>query len=69
MGSFHQSSSNIRGSFHNAESIEQYGFQQYQLGKQKLEEMKKKMEEQNQEQMRVFEEKLKAEMEVKENAR
>lgn len=47
MGSFHQSSSNIRGSFHNAESIEQYGFQQYQLGKQKLEEMKKKMEEQN----------------------
>ena len=69
MGSFHQSSSNIRGSFHNVESIEQYGFQQYQLGKQKLEEMKKKMEEQNLETMRIFEEKLKKEMEEKETAR
>ena len=34
----------MKGSFNNAENIEQYGFEQYQLGKQKLEEMKRQME-------------------------
>jgi hypothetical protein len=59
----------MKGSFNTAQNIEQYGFQQYQLGKQKLGEMKKKIEEENRENIRILEQKLKRELEQNEMAK